>query len=162
MGKSVPSSPRLQEFARLVSSNKLHHPVHGKFASRPRFVPSSEPANPREVRVESERLRREKMEENSEIGEQRRPVPLSHVVSDCVKRWFQDTIKEAKAGDTAMQVLVGQMYCSGYGVSRDAQKGRAWINRASRSRSSAWKVSDKRPGYNVSDSDSDDMKDEAK
>lgn len=49
-------------------------------------------------------------------------VPLSEVVSDCVKRWFKDTLKEAKAGDINMQVLVGQMYYSGYGVARDAHK----------------------------------------
>lgn len=86
-------------------------------------------------------------------------VPLSEVVSDCVKRWFKDTLKEAKAGDVNMQVLVGQMYYSGYGVPRDPQKGRIWMTRASRVRTSVWKVSDKRPGYNASDSDSDDMKD---
>lgn len=49
-------------------------------------------------------------------------MPLSAVVSDCVKRWFQDTLKEARAGDTAMQVLVGQMYFSGYGIPRDEKK----------------------------------------
>jgi hypothetical protein len=49
-------------------------------------------------------------------------VPLSEVVSECVKRWFKDTLKEAKAGDINMQILVGQMYYSGYGVPRDAQK----------------------------------------
>lgn len=49
-------------------------------------------------------------------------VPLSEVVKDCVKRWFQDTLKEAKAGDIAMQVLVGQMYYNGYGVSKDVNK----------------------------------------
>ena len=49
-------------------------------------------------------------------------VPLSEVVSDCVKRWFQDSLREAKSGDVSMQVLVGQMYYSGYGVPRDAQK----------------------------------------
>ncbi|CAK9153741.1 unnamed protein product [Ilex paraguariensis] len=72
--------------------------------------------------------------------------PLSQVVSDCVRRWFQDTLKEAKAGDLNMQVLVGQMYYSGYGIHRDAQKGRLWMTRASRVRSSVWKVSNKRPG----------------
>nr|DAD28149.1 TPA_asm: hypothetical protein HUJ06_029617 [Nelumbo nucifera] len=75
-----------------------------------------------------------------ENPERQNRVPLSEVVSDCVRRWFQDTLKEAKAGDSGMQVLVGQMYYSGYGVPRDAQKGRAWITRASRSRSSVWKV----------------------
>ena len=52
-------------------------------------------------------------------------VPLSEVVSECVKRWFSDTLKEAKAGDVNMQVLVGQMYFNGYGVTRDAQKVRS-------------------------------------
>ncbi|GFY83465.1 hypothetical protein Acr_03g0002390 [Actinidia rufa] len=84
-------------------------------------------------------------------------VPLATVVSDCVKRWFEDTLTQAKGGDAAMQVLVGQMYCRGYGITRDAQKGRAWISKASRIRSPVWRVSDKRPGYNDSDSDSDDM-----
>ena len=49
-------------------------------------------------------------------------VPLADVVADCVKRWFRDTLKEAKAGDINMQVLVGQMYSSGYGIPRDPQK----------------------------------------
>ncbi|PKI34145.1 hypothetical protein CRG98_045500 [Punica granatum] len=91
-------------------------------------------------------------------NEGRLRLPLSEVVSECVKRWFKDTLKEAKAGDINMQVLVCQMYHSGYGVPRDAQKGRAWMTRASRVRPSVWKVSDKRPGYNASDSDSDDLK----
>ncbi|GAB2272114.1 hypothetical protein Dimus_006933 [Dionaea muscipula] len=84
--------------------------------------------------------------------------PLSAVVADCVRRWFLDTLKEAKAGDVNMQVLVGQMYFTGYGVSKDEDKGRFWLAKASRIRSSVWKVYDKRPGYNASDSDSDEMK----
>ncbi|KAK3029510.1 hypothetical protein RJ639_037531, partial [Escallonia herrerae] len=105
------------------------------------------------------RLKNKKMEEDgsSNGGGSGRNTPLSQVVSDCVKRWFQDTLKEAKAGDLTMQVLVAQMYYSGYGVSRDAQKGRIWMTRASRVRSSVWKVSNKRPGYNASDSDSDEL-----
>ncbi|KAL1808107.1 hypothetical protein ACET3Z_025097 [Daucus carota] len=82
---------------------------------------------------------------------------LSEVVSDCVRRWFQETLKEAKAGDLNMQILVAQMYYSGYGVPVDAQKGKLWMTRASRVRSSVWKVSNKRPGYNASDSDSDEL-----
>ncbi|XP_057429230.1 uncharacterized protein LOC130722503 [Lotus japonicus] len=88
-------------------------------------------------------------------------VPLSEVVADCVKRWFKDTLKEAKGGDINMQVLVGQMYCTGYGVPKDAQKGRIWLTKASRVRSSVWKVGDKRPGYNASDSDSDDLEEDS-
>ncbi|KAJ9694090.1 hypothetical protein PVL29_009868 [Vitis rotundifolia] len=96
--------------------------------------------------------------ESSAADRSHHRVPLSEVVSDCVKRWFQDTLREAKSGDVSMQVLVGQMYYSGYGVPRDAQKGRVWMTRASRTRSSVWKVSDKHPGYNASDSDSDELK----
>ncbi|CAL5192410.1 unnamed protein product [Lathyrus oleraceus] len=84
-------------------------------------------------------------------------VPLSGVVADCVKRWFKDTLREAKGGDVNMQVLVGQMYYSGYGVPKDAQKSKFWLTKASRVRSSVWKVGDKRPGYNASDSDSDEL-----
>ncbi|KAK4418873.1 hypothetical protein Salat_2300100 [Sesamum alatum] len=93
-------------------------------------------------------------DEGADTEEQPR-LPLSEVVSDCTQRWFQDTLKEAKAGDVNMQVLVGQMYYSGYGVPKDADKGKFWINRASRMRSSVWKISQKRPGYNASDSDSE-------
>ncbi|KAK7339991.1 hypothetical protein VNO77_20682 [Canavalia gladiata] len=96
--------------------------------------------------------------EGSSGRERNGRVPLSAVVADCVKRWFKDTLKEAKAGDINMQVLVGQMYFSGYGVSRDVQKGRFWLTKASRVRTSVWKVVDKRPGYNASDSDSDELK----
>jgi len=60
--------------------------------------------------------------ESSVGGERSGRVALSEVVADCVKRWFRDALKEAKAGDINMQVLVGQMYNSGYGVPRDAQK----------------------------------------
>jgi len=62
------------------------------------------------------------MESSSGIESTGGRAPLSGVVADCVKRWFKDTLKEAKAGDVNMQVLVGQMYYHGYGVPRDAQK----------------------------------------
>ncbi|MED6170873.1 hypothetical protein PIB30_035257 [Stylosanthes scabra] len=52
-------------------------------------------------------------------------VRLSEVVADCVKRWFRDTMKEAKAGDVNMQVLLAQMYSTGYGVPKDPQKSLA-------------------------------------
>ncbi|KAL1290165.1 hypothetical protein HN51_058578 [Arachis hypogaea] len=81
-------------------------------------------------------------------------TPLAAVVADCARRWFHETLQEAKAGDAAMQVLVGQMYYSGYGVPRNPKKGYDWISRVSRIRSSVWKVNKKRPGYRASDSDS--------
>ncbi|XP_058183924.1 uncharacterized protein LOC131301580 [Rhododendron vialii] len=170
MGKSLPPTASLQEFARIIASSN-HRPKRIKPISGPRFAPSPEPYKRRWVRVESEqqlRFNKKTMEEGrrpqqqQEGQQQNNRLPLAAVVSDCVKRWFQDTLKEAKAGDGAMQILVGQMYHNGYGVSRDDHKGRAWLNRASKSRSSAWKVGDKQPGYNASDSDSDDMKSETK
>ncbi|BAT83988.1 hypothetical protein VIGAN_04124700 [Vigna angularis var. angularis] len=88
-------------------------------------------------------------------------VPLSDVVADCAKRWFKDTLKEAKAGDINMQVLVGQMYYHGYGIPKDGQKGRLWLTKASRARSSVWRVGRKPPGYNASDSESDDLENDS-
>ncbi|KAF9676982.1 hypothetical protein SADUNF_Sadunf08G0060000 [Salix dunnii] len=102
------------------------------------------------------------MEKSSLILDGQRRVPLGLVVSDCAKRWFQDTLKEAKTGDFTMQVLVGQMYFNGYGVPKDVEKGSDWMSRASKRRASVWKVSDKRPGYNASDSDSDEVEDDRK
>lgn len=158
MGKSLPSPTKLQEFARIVSSDRFHSPKHPKPISKFRLKSPESPKPKLAVRVDSGL----KKMDVSEGSQQNQRIPLAEVVSDCVKRWFQDTLKEAKSGDSAMQVLVGQMYYSGYGVPRDDQKGRAWINRASKSRSSVWKVCDKQPGYNASDSDSDDTKADAK
>uniref|UniRef100_M1BIN6 Uncharacterized protein n=1 Tax=Solanum tuberosum TaxID=4113 RepID=M1BIN6_SOLTU len=200
MGKSLPSPNRIQDFARIISSNRIQRPTQVKPASRIRSVPSPVAAKFRAVVDGDSSERRLKLKKNMEeassnsnsnsntSSSNQRRLPLADVVADCVKRWFHDTLKEAKAGDANMQVLVGQMYFSGYGISKDAQKffgfpslfavsedvgsastdwsiwvqGRAWITRASKSRSSAWKVSDKRPGYNASDSDSDDTVEDTK
>lgn len=151
MGKSLPFTGKFQELTKIVSS---HHPKRSKVAP-------VTPLRPREVRFDSEQLKVKKMEDGSLCIDGQNRVPLCHVVSECTKRWFQDTLREAKAGDIAMQVLVGQMYCSGYGVHKNAQKGREWINRASKGRTSAWKVSNEHPGYNASDSDSDEAKGDA-
>ncbi|CAL9103894.1 unnamed protein product, partial [Musa textilis] len=67
-------------------------------------------------------------------------VPLKEVVVDCTWRWFQDALKGARVGDVAMQVLVGQMYHSGYGVLKNDRKANAWIAKASKYRSSVYKV----------------------
>uniref|UniRef100_A0A3Q7GRQ7 Uncharacterized protein n=1 Tax=Solanum lycopersicum TaxID=4081 RepID=A0A3Q7GRQ7_SOLLC len=192
MGKSLPSPNRIQDFARIINSNRIHHPTQVKPATRIRSVPSPVAAKSRAVVDGDSSERRLKLKKNMEeassnsnsnsntSSSNQRRLPLADVVADCVKRWFHDTLKEAKAGDANMQVLVGQMYFSGYvfrfsvstAVSEDIGnastdwsiwvQGRAWITRASKSRSSAWKVSDKRPGYNASDSDSDDTVEDAK
>uniref|UniRef100_A0A5B7B2W5 Sel1-like protein n=1 Tax=Davidia involucrata TaxID=16924 RepID=A0A5B7B2W5_DAVIN len=162
MGKSPPISAtaKLQQVAGVATQlvKRLKTPQRSKPIS-PNPVNLPETAR---IGGGSKRLKLKKKMENSSSGSnsemQNYRTPLSQVVSDCVKRWFQDTLKEAKTGDLSMQVLVGQMYYSGYGVPRDAQKGRLWMTRASRIRSSVWKVSSKRPGYNASDSDSDELK----
>ncbi|KAG9140783.1 hypothetical protein Leryth_006960 [Lithospermum erythrorhizon] len=161
MGKSIPSPANFQRLTRLIISNRINK-------ARPELKPIPKPTGPPKpepIQLKPVGLLQKNMEmgnsTSSSTVEQRR-FPLSAVVADCVKRWFDDTLKEAEGGDVSMQVLVGQMYSSGYGVPKNAHKGKAWIERASRSRLSALKVGAKRPGYNVSDSDSDDGKDEGK
>ncbi|XP_027336612.1 uncharacterized protein LOC113850318 [Abrus precatorius] len=149
MGKSLESAARLHHLSRIVSSTKPHKPK-GTQSRIPNRVATPRTVNPDSVKVESL-----KKMEALEVEQCR--TPLSKVVADCAKRWFQDTLKEAKAGDSSMQVLVAQMYCSGYGVPKDPQKGHAWISKASRSRNSVWRVCGKHPGYNASDSDSCDQ-----
>ncbi|XWS74751.1 hypothetical protein CRYUN_Cryun01aG0024500 [Craigia yunnanensis] len=141
MGKSILCTTKGQDFSKAVPSDKFHGAKHVKPISRNR-VSCQEKASSSGVRVDSERVKQKAMDS---WGDQDR-IPLCQVVSELVKGWFQDALKEAKAGDTNMQVLVGQMYCSGYGVPKDVQKGRAWIGKASRSRSLVWKVSDRHPG----------------
>ncbi|XP_057523281.1 uncharacterized protein LOC130803116 [Amaranthus tricolor] len=158
MGRSLPCTSGLKNFARLISSERFIPPIQVKptLNNKVSVSISKSPKQPTKVtRVDSAQLS-QKMESNS-VTQTR--VPLGEVVSDCVKRWFQDTLKDAKAGDISMQILVGQMYNSGYGVRKDTEKGRTWIMKASKNRSSAWKVRDKQPGYNVSDSESQDLKD---
>ncbi|CAM6034787.1 unnamed protein product [Sphagnum compactum] len=60
-------------------------------------------------------------------------MPLREVVADCEKRWFEQTLKAAKNGDVAMQSLVGQMFCSGYGVTANLKKGKLWLQKAAES-----------------------------
>ncbi|KAJ0538610.1 putative tetratricopeptide-like helical domain superfamily [Helianthus annuus] len=164
MGKSIPSSAKLQDFARIITSDRTQQSkrIPKSLSNKTRVVPPPEPAKPKGVRIVHSEKQQQRLKIMDEGSSMNRRIPLAEVVLECSRRWFQDTLKEAKAGDTSMQVLVGQMYCSGYGVVKDAQKGQAWISRASRSRSSVWKVGDKHPGYNASDSDSDEVKVEDK
>ncbi|CAA0375463.1 Sel1-like repeat [Arabidopsis suecica] len=136
MGKSIPVKTGLRGASAAVAG----------------FIKSSKPIRPISSMDSSDK---DSSSTTTTSETTRRFVPLSSVVSDCAKRWFKDTLEEAKAGNITMQVLLGQMYYSGYGVPKDAKKGRLWITKASRVRSSVWKVIDKRPGYNASDSDSE-------
>ncbi|XP_010529121.1 PREDICTED: uncharacterized protein LOC104806101 [Tarenaya hassleriana] len=145
MGKSIPTKTGVRAAAeaslKLVKSSKSIRPVSSNLRSA-------------SVKMAESTSGEAAVATAADIGSSRR-FPLSAVVADCAKRWFKDTLQEAKAGDTGMQVLVGQMYYTGYGVPRDARKGRLWITKASKIRSSVWSVKDKHPGYNASDSDSD-------
>jgi len=57
-------------------------------------------------------------------------MPLREVVAECERRWFEQTLKAAKSGDTSSQCLVGQMFCSGYGVPLNVKKGKCWLQKA--------------------------------
>ena len=111
MGKSILSAVRLHELSRIVSSaNGNAKSTTQKQAPR---LPNSVAVPPKPGKMGTS--------EESKEGEQCR-VPLSHVVADYANRWFLDALNEAKAGDASMQLLVAQMYYSGYGVPRDPQK----------------------------------------
>ncbi|KAJ3682877.1 hypothetical protein LUZ60_013104 [Juncus effusus] len=165
MGKRLPTTASLEIYARAAAarlplkskkpSNLNPHP-HPNL--NPSFKSKSVVSLPPTSTAAARRINGGM--EAPATGEER--VPLSEVVSDCVRRWFQDTLKEARAGDTSMQVLVAQMYQTGYGVPKNEQKARVWIEKASKYRSSVWKVRNKRPGYNASDSDSDEVEENAK
>ncbi|KAI3846024.1 hypothetical protein MKW92_016114 [Papaver armeniacum] len=149
MAKSIPSSTKIQQIAKIKSEKLINHSKQPKPKSLNEFIkPETSKSS-----VDFDKLK--------QISQNRATTPLSRVVSSCVKRWFRDTLKEARDGDSGKQVLVSQMYYNGYGIPKDARKGRAWIIKASKSRSSmAWEVRNKQPGYNASDSDSDKLKDE--
>eukprot|EP00210_Caulerpa_lentillifera_P006414 g6127.t1 len=59
-------------------------------------------------------------------------IPLSLVVSDAVKRWFDDTYRDAQRGDVKQQALLGQMLMEGYGCVKDPVAGAEWTERAKR------------------------------
>jgi TPR repeat protein len=51
-----------------------------------------------------------------------RRVKLKVVVQACEKRWFEEYLAEAEQGDKMMQLIVGKMFQTGYGVERDPSK----------------------------------------
>ncbi|XP_057725345.1 uncharacterized protein LOC130941018 [Arachis stenosperma] len=152
MGKSILSAVRFHELCRIVSSS-----ANGN-AKRTATAQKQQPQRMQTKTVAVPSLKHGKMG----TSEEQCRMPLSRVVADCTNRWFHDTLKEAKAGDTSMQLLVAQMYFSGYGVPKDPQKGNVWIDKAARSRNSVWKACDKHIGYRTSDSDSYGLENDAK
>jgi len=59
-------------------------------------------------------------------------APLSAVVTDAVKRWFQDAEREAERGDVKQQALLAQMLTEGYGCAADPEAARTWADKAKR------------------------------
>jgi TPR repeat protein len=57
-------------------------------------------------------------------------VPLKLVVADAVKRWFNETLSEARRGDVKQQALLSQMYAEGYGCKQDMEQSKVWGERA--------------------------------
>lgn len=57
-------------------------------------------------------------------------VPLKLVVQDAVKRWFNETLSEARRGDVKQQALLSQMYAEGYGCKQDLEQAKIWGERA--------------------------------
>lgn len=121
MGTRSPSLAALRKYARVTSDR-------AKSARLAQTKPSlKSPASSREeaaAPIPGDAASARRLMDDSRGTTKRREerVPLSDVVADCVRRWFWDALAEAKAGDAAMQVLVGQMYHSGYGVPRNEQK----------------------------------------
>ena len=56
-------------------------------------------------------------------------APLSVVVTDAVKRWYQDAEREAARGDVKQQALLAQMLTEGYGCHADLEAAKAWADR---------------------------------
>ena len=119
MGKRLPAAAlaaALRPYARFSSA-----PSAGK-PSRPPTAPMDTPRNAG-AGAGASSGRAEVRDVAAACGMQEDDrVPLSEMVLDCTRRWFQDALKEARAGDAAMQVLVGQMYRTGYGVSKNEHK----------------------------------------
>lgn len=96
--------------------------LRGASAAASKFTKSSKPIRPISSNMSTPDKDSSAAATATTSGSSRRSVPLSAVVSDCAQRWFQDTLEEAKAGNITMQVVLGQMYNSGYGVPKDARK----------------------------------------
>eukprot|EP00250_Pteridium_aquilinum_P030252 c40940_g1_i1 orf=175-465(-) len=65
-----------------------------------------------------------------EVRHEGKRVRLKVVVDSCVKKWFKEYLLAAEQGDREMQLVVGAMFNTGYGVQRDPVKGRFWLAKA--------------------------------
>lgn len=121
MGKRLPSPLALERYARVAAERirraKGVKPYFESIASNKERAAAAATAPSRGIRRGMDERKR-----------QEDRMPLEEVVADCTRRWFLDALKEARAGDTAMQVLVGQMYRSGYGVLKNEQKVMAFFS----------------------------------
>jgi len=58
------------------------------------------------------------------------PIPLKQLITEAVRRWFEDTLIEAQRGDVKQQALLGQMYAEGYGCTKNAKAAKEWSDKA--------------------------------
>jgi len=82
------------------------------------------------IRMPDRRPAKVKSIDRSADPEFPKATPLKEVVANCEQRWFEQTLKAAKNGDISSQCLVGQMFCSGYGVAANPKKGKFWLQKA--------------------------------
>lgn len=47
-----------------------------------------------------------------------------------MRRWFEDALAEARAGDVKQQALLAQMLAEGYGCDRDPVAAAKWADKA--------------------------------
>ena len=78
-------------------------------------------ANVHDIKIMSMEIQNDVTLESTSEGESGR-VKLKVVVQACAKRWFEENLAAAQRGDYEMQLLVGEMFNSGYGVERDPVK----------------------------------------
>eukprot|EP00210_Caulerpa_lentillifera_P007578 g7238.t1 len=57
-------------------------------------------------------------------------LPLTGVVTEAVKRWYDDTLRDAQRGDVKQQAMLGQMLNEGYGCVKDPVAAAEWTERA--------------------------------
>ncbi|XP_073104409.1 uncharacterized protein, partial [Elaeis guineensis] len=120
IGKGLSLATSLEKFAR-IAIERIRRAKHSKPDLRSLASNKEASAATTVARASTEDPR--PAVQVMEDGErQERHVPLSEMVSDCMRWWFQDALNEVRSGDPMMQVLVGQMYHSGYSCPRNEQK----------------------------------------
>lgn len=110
------------KLARVMASLTTASGSHGP---SPRYSSTLDQAQSLQAGPESEQGRAAKHAEYAPA-----PVALKIVVADAVRRWFDDTLQDARRGDVKQQALVGQMYAEGYGCEQNPKAAKEWTDKA--------------------------------